>query len=99
MERIRNPKLQAPSTKQYRNSKIKMTNQESKFSRGVKESLPSRLNSPTIAKHKIMNDQTFPCHCEAGEASPLLSLRGAQRRGNLRGKGIATHSFREIPGK
>jgi len=41
-----------------------MTTQKSKFSRSVKECLPSQLKSPTISKHKIMNDQTFPCHCE-----------------------------------
>ena len=68
-----------------------MTNQKSKFSRGVnpdKSGLPSRLKSPTISKHKIMNDQTFPYHCEERDSSltlrnrlrnlvrPFLSLRG-----------------------
>jgi len=63
-------------------SKIKMTNQKLKFPRGVKESLPSRLKSPTISKHKIMDDQTFPYHCES---------RFIGTKQSLWGQGIATH--------
>jgi hypothetical protein len=60
-----------------------MTTQKSKFSRSVKGYLPSQLKSPTISKHKIMNDQTFPCHCE--EPSSLVIARSAatkQSRGD-----------------